>query len=150
MKIKYLSVCEDNQDLCKYVETGDILISNERLYTSKVGTCSILMFKLLDLNVMAHIDAGETKKEYLIEKIKNTFSDFELKNIKKIYLIIGPWCDKYCYENNNTKCECHSIQIAKNTLVELDLIDKLYILEEDEANMTWETDIWFDGKIIIK
>ena len=100
MKIKYLSVCEDNQDLCKYVETGDILISNERLYTSKVGTCSILMFKLLDLNVMAHIDAGETKKEYLIEKIKNTFSDFELKNIKKIYLIIGPWCDKYCYENN--------------------------------------------------
>ena len=29
MKIKYLSICEDNQDSCKYVETGEILISKK-------------------------------------------------------------------------------------------------------------------------
>jgi hypothetical protein len=150
MKIKFLSVCEDKDNSCKYVETGDISISNERLYTSKVGTCSILMFKLLNLNVMAHIDAGVTKKEYLIENIKSSFTNDELKSIKKIYLVIGPWCTDYCYESNNSKCECNSIQIAKNTLTELGLLNKLHILKENEVNIAWETDIWFDGEISIE
>ena len=103
MKIKYLSICEDNQDSCKYVETGEILISNERLYTSKVGTCSILMFRLLDKNIMAHIDAGVTKTEYLVKEIKNNFDNIDLKLIKKIYLIIGPWCEDNCYYKK--KCD---------------------------------------------
>ena len=105
------------------------------------------MFRLLDKNIMAHIDAGVTKTEYLVEEIKNNFDNFDLRLIEKIYLVIGPWCEIKCYSEK--KCDCISIDIAK-TLKNLGLLDKLEILEKEEANMSWETEVWFNGEIIIK
>lgn len=149
MRIKYFNLCEDSLESCKYVETGEILISEDKLFTSKVGTCSILMFSIGEKNIMAHIDAGITKVEYLLSEIKNIFNDDEIKSIKEVFLILGPWCEDICY-NDNLKCKCESIRIAKETLKNLNLLKKLKILEKNEASMKWETEVWFNGEIKIK
>jgi len=104
--INYYDICNN----CRYVDQSEIIISNKKLRTSHLGTCSVLAFSFNNLNFMAHVDALQNTKEQLLKKIKKKF---DIKNIrlKKVYIVSGAWC--------NTKCD--TIRIIMNVLKQLNI-----------------------------
>lgn len=127
--IKYSSVCKK----CNYVDQAEIKISNQKLYTSHIGTCSVLAFSHNNKNFLAHIDAIQNNETHIINKIKNNYNINELHNIN-IYIYKGPWC----YSN------CLSTNIIINSLNKLKLN---YIL--NEKKIKWNQYFYIKNKINI-
>ena len=90
--MKYHHICD-----CLYVDQSQIIISNKKLYTSHIGTCSILLFSYNNVNFMAHIDALQNNSNEIIHIIKKKF-DYKLLTNVKIYK--GLWCYKNCLSTN--------------------------------------------------
>jgi len=147
---KYSNTCS-HDDSCIYVDIGEIVISKNKLYTAEVGSCSVLMFHLLEHNIMVHIDAIITKADIVIDSILKHFTMSDLKtNNYKIFLIVGPWCNNHCYnKNSHNDCECNSITIANQILTQLQIIDKLHVFDKEKYNVSWNDTIWFNKTINI-
>lgn len=90
--MKYHHLCD-----CLYVEQSKIIISNKKLYTSHIGTCSVLLFSYNNINFMAHIDALQNNSIEIINIIKKKFNYKKLINVK-IYK--GLWCYNNCLSTN--------------------------------------------------
>lgn len=113
---------------CIYVDEGELKISNNKLYTGKVGTCSLLLFSYKNNNFLAHIDALKNNSEDIINILKKNFSINKLK-YTKIYIIKGSWC-------NN---ECITLDIIINALKQLNLKYDFY-----KENIKWKNSIYID------
>ena len=116
----------DNYSLLdgKYIDQGEIAVSDEKLSTSHLGTCSALAFSHNNKNFLAHIDAENNYKEQLISKIKNNFNLDELRKKEDIYIIPGSWC----------KNDCKTSKTIIDSLDELGLNYKYY-----PKKINWET-----------
>lgn len=90
--MNYYKICNK----CIYVDESHIIISKNKLITTNVGTCSILLFSFNNINFMAHIDALRNTSSQIISRIKKNFNIQELKK-SKIYIIPGAWCSNNCY-----------------------------------------------------
>ena len=90
--MNYYNICNS----CNYVDQSKIIISKNKLVTSQVGTCSILLFSFNKINFMAHIDALQNTTNELIKKIEKNFDINKLSKIK-VYIIPGAWCNTKCY-----------------------------------------------------
>lgn len=90
--MNYYNICNS----CNYVDQSKIIISKNKLVTSHVGTCSILLFSFNNINFMAHIDALQNTTNELIKKIEKNFDINKLSKIK-VYIIPGAWCNTKCY-----------------------------------------------------
>lgn len=123
--MKYKPLCD-----CLYVDQSKINISNKKLYTSHVGTCSILLFSYNNLNFMAHVDALQNNSNQIIKKIITNFDHSKLNNVT-IYK--GPWC----YNN------CMSTDIIIKSLKNLNISYTLY-----EKKIKWSNDIYINNNII--
>ena len=64
--MNYYKICNK----CIYVDESHIIISKNKLITSNVGTCSILLFSFNNINFMAHIDALRNTSSQIISRIK--------------------------------------------------------------------------------
>ena len=108
----------DNHSLidANYIDQGEIQISEDKLSTSHLGTCSALAFSHNGKNFLAHIDAQSNTEEQIIQKIKKNFNVTELKKKTDINIIPGSWC----------KDECKTLNIIKNSLKTLDLKYNIY------------------------
>ena len=117
---------------CIYVDEGELKISNNKLYTGKVGTCSLLLFSYKNNNFLAHIDALKNNSEDIINILKKNFSINKLK-YTKIYIIKGSWCIK----------DCITINTIKKALEELKLKYIMY-----EKKIKWKNNISINNGII--
>jgi len=122
--MNYYNICNN----CIYVDQSKIIVSKNKLITSHVGTCSILLFSFNNLNFMAHIDALQNTSYQIISKIKKKFDINQLKR-KKVYIITGAWC--------NTKC--YTTQIIINALKKLKIE---FIIHK--KNIKWINNIHID------
>ena len=128
---KYYRLCDD----CIYVDQSSIVVSDKPLYTSHVGTCSVLLFSYNKLNFMAHIDALQNSSKQIIKKIKERFEIEKLKEVE-INIIKGIWCNEECITTN----------IIKNALEEENLVYLIY-----KKRVGWENEIHIkNNKIKIK
>ena len=128
---KYYRLCDD----CIYVDQSSIVVSDKPLYTSHVGTCSVLLFSYNKLNFMAHIDALQNNSKQIIKKIKERFEIEKLKEVE-INIIKGIWCNEECITTN----------IIKNSLEKLNLVFLIY-----KKRVGWENEIHIkNNKIKIK
>ena len=118
---------------CLYVDQSKIMTSKQTLYTSHVGSCSVLLFSYNKLNFMAHIDALQNNSEEIIKKIKKHYNLNELKK-ESIYIFKGPWC----YD------KCVTSDIIINALNKLNLT---YIVYENKIK--WNNEIHINNKINI-
>ena len=123
--MNYFKICNN----CKYVDQSHIIISKNKLITSHVGTCSILLFSFNNLNFMAHIDALQNNSFQIISKIEKNFDINKLKQ-KKVYIIPGAWC------NNTT---CYTLTIIKNALKKLEIKFIIY-----KKNIKWNNNIYIN------
>ena len=126
--MNYFKLCNN----CIYVDQSQIHISKNKLYTSHVGTCSILLFSYKNKNFMAHIDAIQNSTQEIIKILKKNFNIEELKTIS-IYIIPGPWCSKNCF----------TTIIIKNALKKLNLPFIIY-----EKKIKWSNDIYINNNNI--
>ena len=127
--IKFKKIC--NQ--CKYVDQSFIIVSKNILYTSHLGTCSVLLFSYNNLNFMAHIDALQNNHSQIIDKIKKHFDVNKLKSDVTAYIIKGAWCfDK-----------CSTINIITKSLNALNI--KFNI---SEKKINWSNEIYIDNNKI--
>ena len=110
--IKFKKIC--NQ--CEYVDQSFIIVSKNALYTSHVGTCSVLLFSYNNLNFMAHIDALQNNSIQIIEKIKKHFNTTKLKNDITVYIIKGPWRLDNCYTTNIITKSLNTLNIKFNII----------------------------------
>lgn len=117
---------------CNYVDQSEFKFSKNKLYTSHVGTCSVLVFRQNNLNFMAHVDAMQTNSQFILNFIKNNTYNFE--NIHAI-IIKGPWCTN----------SCKSIQNITQSLNELSISYSFY-----PYKIKWNSVIYFDNGIEIK
>ncbi len=85
------------------VNTGEVKISEHKLSTSFVHTCSVLAFSVNNLNFLAHIDAFEPNMK---EKILKELNNVNLKEINEIHV----WKGKNCLNN------CPSFNILKDII----------------------------------
>jgi hypothetical protein len=113
---------------CIYVDEGELKISTNKLYTKKVGTCSLLLFSYKNKNFLAHIDALKNNSDDIINILKKNFIINKLK-YTKIYIIKGSWC-------NN---ECITIDIIVKALKQLNLKYSFY-----KENIKWKNTIYID------
>ena len=128
---KYYRLCDD----CIYVDQSSIVVSDKPLYTSHVGTCSVLLFSYNKLNFMANIDALQNSYKQIIKKIKERFEIEKLKEVE-INIIKGIWCNEECITTN----------IIKNALEEENLVYLIY-----KKRVGWENEIHIkNNKIKIK
>ena len=118
---------------CLYVDQSKIMTSKQTLYTSHVGSCSVLLFSYNKLNFMAHIDALQNNSEEIIKKIKKHYNLNELKK-EPIYIYKGPWCYDKCYTTD----------IIIKALNKLNLT---YIVYENKIK--WNNEIHINNKINI-
>ena len=123
--MKYKPLCD-----CLYVDQSKIIVSNKKLYTSHVGTCSILLFSYNNLNFMAHIDALQNNSNQIIKKI---ITNFDYSKLNNVIIYKGPWC----YNN------CMSTNIIIKSLKNLNIS---YILHEKKIK--WSNDIYINNNII--
>tara|TARA_B100001173_G_C15905549_1_gene511851 strand:- start:2 stop:394 length:393 start_codon:yes stop_codon:yes gene_type:complete len=127
----YYRLCND----CIYVDQSNIVVSDKPLYTSHVGTCSVLLFSFNKINFMAHIDALQNNSKQIIKKIKERFDIEKLKG-EKIYIIKGSWCNEECITTN----------IIKNALEKEKLVFLIY-----KKRVKWNNEIHIkNNKISIK
>ena len=108
---------------CVYVNQSQMKISENLLYTNKVGSCSVLIFNHDNKNFMAHIDSMQNNSKELDKFIRHNFNN--ITNINAV-IIPGPWCDN-----------CTSIQIIKTSLNNLGIKYTFYdnsIKFEDTIN----------------
>ena len=126
--MNYFKLCNK----CIYVDQSQMYISTNKLYTSHIGTCSILLFSYKNKNFMAHIDAIQNSSQELIKILKKNFNIEELKKIS-IYIIPGSWCFKNCFTTT----------IIKNALKKLNLSFIIY-----NKKIKWSNDIYIDNNII--
>ena len=117
---------------CIYVDQAQLKISNNKLYTSQVGTCSLLLFSYKNENFLAHIDALQNNSNDIVNMIKTNFNINKLK-YTKIYIIKGSWCIK----------ECITINTIKKALEELKLKYIMY-----NKDIKWKNNISIDNGII--
>ena len=122
--MNYYNICNK----CKYVDQSEIIISKNKLITSHIGTCSILLFSFNNLNFMAHIDALQNSSIQIIKKINKNFDVNKLRKIK-VYIIPGSWC------NNN----CYTTKLIINTLKKLKIE---FIIHK--KNINWKNTISID------
>ena len=54
---------------CIYVDEGELKISTNKLYTTKVGTCSLLLFSYKNKNFLAHIDPIKNNSDEIVDGI---------------------------------------------------------------------------------
>ena len=123
--MKYHHLCD-----CLYVDQSKIIISNKKLYTSHIGTCSVLLFSYNNINFMAHIDALQNNSIEIVNIIKKKFNYKKLINVK-IYK--GLWC----YNN------CLSTNIIINALSKLNISYTLY-----EKKVNYNNYIFIDNNNI--
>tara|TARA_Y100000766_G_C18734830_1_gene520634 strand:+ start:466 stop:849 length:384 start_codon:yes stop_codon:yes gene_type:complete len=123
----YYSICNN----CKYVDQAQMKISSNELYTSHVGTCSVLIFYHNNKNFLAHIDAMQNNGINLKKFINSNFTN--LTSIKAT-IIKGSWC------NDN----CHSTTTIKTVLKELNIKYELY-----EKKIKWSNSIYINKKLYI-
>ena len=125
---KYYRLCND----CIYVDQSKIIVSDKPLYTSHVGTCSVLLFSHNNLNFMAHIDALQNNSKQIIKKILERYEIEELKEVE-INIIKGIWCNERCITTN----------IIKEALEELNLVYLIY-----KKRVNWNKEIHIKNKKI--
>ena len=118
---------------CIYVDQSKIMVSKETLYTSHVGSCSVLLFSYNKLNFMAHIDALQNNSEEIVKKIKKHFNVNKL-NEGKIYIYKGHWCYN----------KCATTDIIIKSLNKLNLT---YIVYENKIK--WSNEIHINNRISI-
>tara|TARA_B100001175_G_C19415824_1_gene593600 strand:+ start:105 stop:485 length:381 start_codon:yes stop_codon:yes gene_type:complete len=123
--MKYKPLCD-----CIYVDQSKIIVSKKKLYTSNVGTCSILCFSYNNLNFMAHIDALQNNSNQIINKI---ITNFDYLKINNVVIYKGPWC----YNN------CMSTNIILKCLKKLNISYRLY-----EKKIKWTNNIYINNNII--
>ena len=123
--MKYTPLCD-----CLYVDQSKLVISTKKLYTSHVGTCSILFFSYNKLNFMAHIDALQNNSSEIINKI---LMYFDYSKINNVLIYKGPWC----YNN------CMSTNIIIKSLRKLNIS---YILHEKKIK--WTNNIYINNNIV--
>ena len=129
--IEFHQLCSN----CIYVDQSNIIVSKQPLYTSHVGTCSVLLFSFNKINFMAHIDALQNNSKQIIKKIKERFDIEKLKG-EKIYIIKGSWCNEECITTN----------IIKNALEKEKLVFLIY-----KKRVKWNNEIHIkNNKISIK
>ena len=123
--MKYKPLCN-----CLYVDQSKIIVSKKKLYTSHVGTCSVLFFSYNNLNFMAHIDALQNNTKQIKNKILEHFNHSKLNNVS-IYK--GPWC----YNN------CMSTNTIIKSLKQLNISFILY-----EKKIKWTSNIYINNNIV--
>lgn len=123
--MKYKSICN-----CLYVDQSKIVVSNKKLYTSHVGTCSVLLFSYNNLNFMAHIDALQNNSVEINTIIKQHFNP---KYIDNVSIYKGNWCYNDCLSTN--------IIIA--SLNKLNISYKVY-----EKKIKWNNFIYINNNIV--
>ena len=130
-----MNLCKNDDGDCIYVDQGETKVSSFALYTSHVGSCSVLLFHHTKnhKNFMAHIDGFQTHSS-IQQTISQHFSKRELQERFKIYLIMGPWCIK----------NCDSVKIAKRVISNLDLQQKFVVLDQNQSKIDWTSNIWID------
>tara|TARA_A100001015_G_scaffold303060_1_gene392071 strand:- start:876 stop:1208 length:333 start_codon:yes stop_codon:yes gene_type:complete len=106
--MKYTPLCN-----CLYVDQSKIIVSKKKLYTSHIGTCSILLFSYNNYNFMAHIDALQNNSKQIIEKITEYFDTSKLKNVT---IFKGPWCYNNCLSTNIITYALDKLKITYNIL----------------------------------
>lgn len=117
---------------CIYVDQAELKISDNKLYSSHVGTCSLLLFSYKDKNFLAHIDALQNNSNDIVNIIKKNFNINKLK-YTKIYIIKGAWCIK----------ECITINTITKALRELKLKYIMY-----NRNIKWKNNISINKGVI--
>lgn len=127
--IEFHQLCSN----CIYVDQSNIIVSKQPLYTSHVGTCSVLLFSFKKLNFMAHIDAIQNNSDEIVKKIKKHFNIEDLKKTK-IYIIKGAWCHNKCPTTN----------IIMKSLKTLNLNFIIY-----EKKINWNNEIHINNTINI-
>ena len=116
---------------CIYVDQSQIIISSKELYTSHVGTCSILLFSHNNINFMAHIDGLQNNSDEIINKITKNFN---ISKINNATIYKGNWC----YSN------CLSTNIIINSLNKLNINYTLY-----EKKIKWNNYIYLNNKSLL-
>lgn len=117
---------------CNYVDQSELRISTDTLFTSHIGTCSVIMFHLNDFNFMGHIDAMQNNKNQIIHFIKQHFKT-DNTYIEAI-IIKGPWCSD----------KCKSFEITLTSLNDLGINYKIYPYKID-----WTKTIYFNKQLSI-
>ena len=123
--MRYKPLCN-----CIYVDQSQIIVSSKKLYTSHVGTCSILLFSHNNLNFMAHIDAMQNNSTQIINKITNYFNTTDFNDV---IIYKGNWCYNDCLSTN----------IIINSLNKLNINYTLY-----EKKIKWNNYIYINNKSI--
>jgi|TARA_B100001093_G_C26301095_1_gene789434 hypothetical protein len=123
--MKYKPLCN-----CLYVDQSQIVVSRKKLYTSHVGTCSILLFSYNKLNFMAHIDALQNNN---IEITKKILKYFNTQNIHNVFIYKGNWCFTDCLSTNTIITSLNNLNISY----------KIY-----EKKIKWNNYIYIDNNII--
>lgn len=116
---------------CIYVDQSQIIISSKELYTSHVGTCSILLFSHNNINFMAHIDGLQNNSDEIINKITKNFN---ISKINNATIYKGNWCYNDCLSTN----------IIINSLNKLNINYTLY-----EKKIKWNNYIYLNNKSIL-
>ena len=116
---------------CIYVDQSQIIVSSKELYTSHVGTCSILLFSHNNINFMAHIDGLQNNSDEIINKITKYFN---INKINNVTIYKGNWCYNDCLSTN----------IIINSLNKLNINYILY-----EKKIKWNNYIYINNKRIL-
>ena len=124
--MKFKPLCD-----CLYVDQSKIIISSKKLYTTNIGTCSILLFSYNNLNFMAHIDALQNNSDEILNKIQIYFDYSKINNVS-IYK--GPWCYNY---------NCISTNMIIKCLKKLNISYTLH-----EKKIKWNNTIYINNNII--
>jgi hypothetical protein len=117
------------------VDTGEIKISPNKLYTGFVYSCSVLTFSFTDKsqtkNFLAHVDAlGENMEIRLYDKMK----DLPLNKVNNFSIYYGPLCKGSCKK----QCRCKSMNIIRNVFLKLGLKN----VKVSEYNLeVWQTEV---------
>ena len=123
-----------------YIDQGDLIASSKPIYTNFVGSCSILGFRINNINFLVHID-GLRNEQYIIKYIKHNFTQKMLHEIQYVYIIAGTWCD-------NTRCYNSNLSIIKAKIIlnEFKIFNKIKIINPVESRIQWKDNITISKK----
>ena len=122
------------------VETGEIKVSEKKLYTGFVYTCSVLTFRFTrkskNYNFLAHVDA---LGEHMFDRLYNTMKDLPLNDVIDFNIYYGPLCKGACQK----ECRCKSMNIIRDVFVKLGLQNR----KINEYNLdVWQTEVSIPGE----
>lgn len=112
----------DENGIC--VDTGEIKISEKKLFTQFVKTCTVLTFKIGKQNYLAHVDAFNPSMK---EELKQSLTKIKLNKVKHVHV----WRGWMCHDN------CPSFEITKYALSFFNRNVKLTMHKTVEAQTIW-------------